>query len=285
MRLASAGWLAAVLSLTTAACSSAAATGTPEATVDVLYAGSLTAPMEQLVGPAFSRASGYRFSGTAGGSVALANEVVSQVRSGDVFVSASPAVDDQLARAGAGGSWYVTFASVPLVLGYVPGGRVASLLRRESWSAAVTTPGVRVGRTDPALDPKGALTVEALDRAAATTHDPALTGLAHDGASVFPEESLLGRLQTRQLDAAFLYRDEAVVAHVPFVPVGPDAPSATYTVTVLAHATDRAGALAFVRFLLGHAGQLELRRSGVTVLHRVLHGTGAPAPVRAVVGP
>jgi molybdate/tungstate transport system substrate-binding protein len=263
---------------TTSAGATVAGSGQP---VDVLYAASLIRPIEDVVAPAFDRSSGSRFRGFAGGSVALAHEVVSGVRPGDVFVSASPSVDATLAAAGAGGTWYVTFASVPLVLGYDPHSRFAAALRRGPWYAVVTTPGFALGRTDPALDPKGLLAREALDAAAEATHDRALGAVAQEPAGVFPEETLLGRLEAGQLDAAFLYRDEAVAAHVPYVSLAPESEHTTFTVTVLRGATHRASALAFVEFLLGPTARRVLAAEGLDVSGVTLHGSGAPPALRA----
>jgi molybdate/tungstate transport system substrate-binding protein len=88
--------------------------------VNVLYAGSLVNLMEHGVGPAFDKASGDTFQGYAGGSSALANQIKGKLRQGDVFVSASPKVNDSLMGSANGDwvSWYVTFAQSPLVIGY-----------------------------------------------------------------------------------------------------------------------------------------------------------------------
>ena len=72
--------------------------------VNVLYAGSLVNLMERGIGPAFDKASGDTFQGFAGGSSGLANQIKGKLRQGDVFVSASPKVNDGLTGA-ANGDW------------------------------------------------------------------------------------------------------------------------------------------------------------------------------------
>jgi len=258
------------------------------AVVTVLYAASLLRPMEQQLAPRFAAATGYRLEGIPGGSDELAHDIETGIRSGDVFLSASPQVDVAL-EATAGGhrwvSWYVDIARAPLVLGYDPHSRFASDLRRRPWFEVVTSPGFLLGRTDPVLDPKGALAVEALSQAAARTGERGLLAIAASSAGVFPEEALLGRLETGQLDAAFLYEDEARAAGIPTVSLSPVALGATFTVTVLAGAPHRAGALAFVRFLLGPTGRRILGDAGFAVLDPpVLHGTGAPQPIATSLG-
>lgn len=252
--------------------------------VDVLYAASLLRLMEQQLGPTFSAATGYQVSGFAAGSTELVNEIKGGVRRGDVFISASPRANAALEGRANGDwvSWYVAFARAPLVLGYSPSGSFASILRREPWYKVVTSPGFRIGRTDPVLDPKGQLTVDAVDRAAKSTHDKVLLQITASSGNVFPEETLLGRLEAGQLDAGFFYRDEAKAAGIPTISLAPVSLAATFTVTVLAHAKHEAGALSFVRFLLGSRGQRAVARAGFELIEPPqLHGRG-PAPVAAL---
>ena len=91
-------------------------------TVDVLYAGSFLDLMEQRVDPAFHKATGFTVSGYSAGSTALATEISGGTQVGDVFISASPAVNLSL-EGTANGDWvssYKEFGYSPLVLGYNP---------------------------------------------------------------------------------------------------------------------------------------------------------------------
>jgi len=63
-----------------------------EGEVFVLYAGSLGNLMETDVGPAFSRAKGYKYLGEAKGSVLSANLIKDKLRTPEVFISADPKV-------------------------------------------------------------------------------------------------------------------------------------------------------------------------------------------------
>src|ERR1700722_1154724 len=136
-------------------------------TINVLYAGSLVNLMEHGVGPAFEKASGDKFQGFAGGSNGLANQIKGKLRRGDVFISANPKVNDDLTGAANGDwvSWYVTFAQSPVVIGYNAASRFAAELKTKPWYEVLQEPGIKIGRTDPKLDPKGALTVQLLDHA------------------------------------------------------------------------------------------------------------------------
>lgn len=135
--------------------------------VNVLYAGSLVNLMERGAGPAFDKATDDHFQGFAGGSNGLANQIKGQLRHGDVFISANPKVNADLMGAANGDwvSWYVSFAESTLVLGWNPTSRFAADFKTKPWHQVLNEPGIRIGRTDPKLDPKGALTLELMKQA------------------------------------------------------------------------------------------------------------------------
>jgi molybdate/tungstate transport system substrate-binding protein len=246
--------------------------------VSVLYAGSLEAVMNQRIGPAFERATGYTFDGYPAGSKDLASEIRGRVRVGDVFISAAPAVNQTLAGPSNGYwvSWYAPFATSRLVLGYNASSSYARALRTQPWYRVIARPGFRLGFTDPRLDPKGVLTQVALKKTATIAHEPALNRIASDQSDLFPEQDLVGRLQAGQLDGGFFYTVEASAAHIPTVSIAPIDAAATYTITVLRRAPDSKGAVAFVRFLLSARGRSLLRSAGLATEtpHRV--GSGVP---------
>lgn len=264
-----------------AACGGGSSPTPSRGTVSVLYAGSLVNLMEHDLGPAFARATGYMYQGVGAGSTALVAQIKSNVRQGDVFISASPPANQGLEGATNGDhvSWFATFARAPLVLGYNPSSPFASAFRSSHWYDVVTQPGIRIGRTDPALDPKGALTVEAMNQAS--------LAFALSGFAVFPEETLVGRLETGQLDAGFFYANEAEEQHIPTVSLAPVSLGATYTVTVLNRAAHPAGAESFVSYLLGASGRSTLTRHGLSLLTPALSGPASAVPggVRQLVAP
>lgn len=253
--------------------------------VNVLYAGSLVNLMEKQVGPSFNAATGYRFTGFSGGSTTLATQIKAKVHQGDVFISASPDVNASLEGPANGNwvSWYATYSSSPLVIGYNPNSKFAADLKTKPWYQVITEPGFRLGNTDPAADPKGKLAVKALTTAATTENEPMLKTLASSTANQYPEETLVGRLQAGQLDAGFFYSSEAVAANIPTVPLTGQDLKATYTVTVLNQAPHAAGAEAFVSYLLGPAGQAALSKDGfVLTTPPKVTGSGVPASLNSV---
>lgn len=253
--------------------------------VAVLYAGSLVNLMERSIGPAFEQASGDRFQGYAGGSQLLARQIKAKLRHADVFISAAPAVNRSLMGAANGNwvSWYVAFARSPLVIGYNPASRFAAAFKSEPWYWVLLEPGIRIGRTDPKLDPKGARTLALMNRAEAYYKIPGLArqvlGAPDNPAQVLPEETLVGRLQSGQLDAAFFYSTETSDAGIPAIrPPAVITPTAVYTVTIPRDAPDPRGAEQFVARLLGAAGRKLMQQHGLVLAKPVLTGTAAAAP-------
>lgn len=261
--------------------------------VNVLYAGSLVNLMERGVGPAFDRASGDRFRGYAGGSELLAQQIKGRLRQADVFISAAPAVNAQLMGAVNGDweAWFVTFAQSPLVIGYDPHSRFAAAFKTRPWYRVVQSRGIRLGRTDPKLDPKGALTIKLMQRAQAWYRIPGLEqrvlGSPENPAQVLPEEVLVGRLQSGELDAGFFYSTETSEARIPAVRLpGAITPKAVYTVAVVRGAPHPKGADAFVAFLLGPQGRRLMSEHGLTMRPPALTGSAAsvPSEIRSAIG-
>jgi molybdate/tungstate transport system substrate-binding protein len=265
----------------------ASASSTPKGSgpVSVLYAASLEPVLAKQVAPAFQQATGYTFQGEPGDSGSLANAIKGKVQQADVFVSAA-AAKDQVLEGPANGdlvSWYASFASSSLVLGYNPHSKFAADLKSKPWWQVLTEPGILVGRTDPATDPKGALAVQALDGAAAQHHAPGLKDIVASTSNVFPEQTLVGRLQAGQLDVGFFYLAEARPANIPTLPLTGQDLQATYTVTVPANAPHPPAAAAFVRYLLGPDAKGPLHQDGFTRLSPPqVSGTGVPGPLQAV---
>lgn len=275
---------AASSSAATSAASSPAASAAPTGSgaVNVLYAGSLVNLITKQIGPAFQTASGYSVTGKGAGSTALVTDIKGKVDKGDVFISASPKATDTLMGASNGSwvSWYASFATSNVVLGYNPKSKFAAQIKSEPWYKAITIPGLKLGFTDPATDPKGKLVAEALSDTAKSQNMPALTTIENDKGDVFPEETLVARLQSGQLDAGFFYTVEAVPASIPTVPLTGEDLKATYTISNLSGAPNEAGAEAFIAYLLGPSGQAVLKQDGFDLITPPkITGTGVPSTV------
>lgn len=276
----------------TFAAASAPAWAADNGAVSVLYAGSLVNLMEHSVGPAFKKATGLDFQGYAAGSNKIANEIKGKLRRGDVFISASPKVNGALMGDANGNhvTWYVDFARSPLMIGYNPRSKFAKDFKTKRWDKVLQEPGIRIGRTDPKLDPKGAFTVQMVAKASELYRQPDLVrkilGAPENPAQVLPEETLVGRLQSGQLDAGFFYSTETSDLKIPAV--APEAAlhaQADYTLTILADAPNAGAAAKFVGFLLSKQGEALLKAHGIDVVKPAVTGNllTMPASVQAMV--
>ncbi len=241
-----------------------------EGKVEVLYAGSLVNLMERSVGPAFEKETGLHFQGYAAGSNLIANQIKGKLRRGDVFISASPTVNPGLMGAANGDhvSWYVTFAESPLMIGYNPQSRFAADFKKKRWDEVLQEPMT-----------KAAELYKHPDLVEKTLGDP------ENPAQVLPEETLVGRLQSGQLDAGFFYSTETSDLKIPALRPAPELQAkASYTLTILNDAPNQAGAARFVDFLLSASGRALLKQHGVDIVKPVVTGNGraVPSSVQAV---
>lgn len=261
----------------------------PKGAVSVLYAGSLATVMENGLGPAFTKATGYSYKGEAHGSLGAARFIRDRLRTPDVFISADPSVNESVLMGEGNGNlvtWYVTLSSSQLVLAYSPKSRFAPSFEALAagtsttpWYELLKTPGMRFGRGDPGIDPKGYRTLFLFDLAGKHYHRPdipALLGEPLNPAQVVPEVGLLAGVEAGQFDAGIFYKHEVVAHKLPFVTFPPEInlgdpkfasfyAQATYqpadgdkvsgapilfTLTIPKTVKNQAGAEAFVRFLL-----------------------------------
>ena len=233
--------------------------------VSVAYAASLVGVMEGPVAQALSARTGLRFSGEAKGSRALANLIRAGLRTPDVFMSADPALFKGLVRS------YTVFGSARMVLAYSPKSAHAQLFEkaakgRLSLAAVLTSPGVHVGRTDPAVDPKGARTVRV---AQLLERHYRLRGFAQRllaNAREFPEEDLAVRVQTGELDAGFFYSTETKAMRLRSIELPPGtnlAGEIAFGIAVLPNAPHPQNAQTFLKFVLYGRGKHILESAGL----------------------
>ncbi|MBC5829842.1 MAG: substrate-binding domain-containing protein [Candidatus Eremiobacteraeota bacterium] len=241
--------------------------GASEPAVKVVYAGSLVTSMERQVGPAFAQSCSCTYQGEGKGSVALTNMIEGGIRNPDIFISADTKLMERLKASPKHFiSSYTVFAKARLVLGYSTKSPfadrfAAAAAGRLSIRQLLLTPGLRLGRTDPKLDPKGARSNFAL---AALNVSPARS-------MVFPEEDLLVRFEAGDLDAAFLYSTESVARNVPALQLPAAAikgHEVTYSIAVLDAAPNPAGAHRFADFIMTGPGKELLKRAGLLYIKK-----------------
>lgn len=296
---------------------SAARVVAAEAQVSVLYAGSLGNLMEVDVGPAFSRATGYKYQGEAKGSLLSANLIKEKLRTPDVFISADPKVNQRLMGNENGDlvRWYATIFGNEMVLGYNPESRFAAELKQIGTNDTrlyeiLQEKGFRLGRGDPELEPKGYRTLFLFDLAERYYQLPGLAQKILNNAEhpmlIFPEEQLVARLEAGQLDAGVFYRNETAEHHLPYIAFPRDlnlsepnldsyysgatyiSPQGTkytgsaivYSVTIPENARNREGAAALIGFLLSGEGRKIIENHSLTIIPPLVSGDRDATPAK-----
>jgi molybdate/tungstate transport system substrate-binding protein len=236
--------------------------------VSVLYAGSLVTPMEGPLKAALHER-GIEFEGEPGGSKELANLIVAGIRSPDVFISVNPAL---VAKLGDRVASATTFAGTSLGIAWAPNSKYATLFDSVGNGAtalerALETPALRIGRTDPQLDPKGVYTIEGMTIWLGHDGERRILGADENPSQIFPEQDLLARVDTGQADVGFFYRTEAIARGYHFIPLPGSAALTdriTYTLAIMKGAPHPQAARAFADFVLTGPGRAILEQAGLT---------------------
>lgn len=322
--------LAALLSivcagLAAAGCSSADTpkSGKPAGTVNVAYASSLQFLNSKVAGSAFTKATGYAYSGTGASSGELSAEIAAGEIHPNVFESVG--ADNITPLEPKSTKWYVQYAGTSMVVAYNPNSRYASQFKAiasgkeplRNLFTLLATPGLKLGRTDPNIDPQGRDFIYMLELAQSYYHLPPDTvakilGTSSFGTAsspqIFAESSLDSTLASGQLDASSAFITQAIELHLDYIPLPPainlgDAAlaaqyhnaSVTITGNVTKHGSPQVldittigpttpAAIAFVRYTLSSAGLAEYKRGGFSVLTPTATGTGIPSAIKSELG-
>lgn len=262
--------------------------GAASGTVNAFYAGSLVNLNENLIGPAFASLTGYTYQGKGAGSGAIANQIKGKIATPDVVEFADPAVNATLMGSANGNyvSWYFTYASSSMVIGFDPTSKVAKEFvavqkHKEPFYKALQQKGLSIGRTDPNIDPKGyrALWMAKLIQKhyRLKNFEKKLFGDNENPAQVFPEEVLVARMLTGQVNAGVFYLSEVKDLGIPYITLPPQVNLSSskyaklyatqhytnpttkvtvtgapiqYTITIPRTVRNTTGAEAFVKFVL-----------------------------------
>ncbi len=211
------------------------------------------------------------FEGQPGGSKALAHLIAAGVRTPDVFIGVDPKLIVSLRGRIA---FAQTFASTSLGVAWSKSSRYAQLFDsvadgRRSLEQALETTGLRIGRTDPNLDPKGRYTLEGMRIWLDAATERRILGDDENPAQIFPEEDLLARIDTAQADVGFFYRTEAIARGYRFIALPGKAALSdriTYSLALLTTPPHPTEARTFAEFILTGGGRDVLKRAGLIYL-------------------
>lgn len=232
----------ACLGFASAGCSSSGSSGggngdhaTPSGTANVAYAASLTYLNEKVFGPAFAKATGFKYQGTAGPSDGLSAEIAAKTIFPNVFISVG---GKPIAELGSKFTkWYVQYASTSIVVAYNPASKYGPQFSAIASGKKplpdlfrlMEQPGFQLGRTDPNTDPQGRAFIYMLELAQMKYHLPAdtVTKILHGplasakSTQIFEEAALDSRLQAGQVDAASAYLSQARQLHLHYIALPP----------------------------------------------------------------
>lgn len=187
--------------------------------LSVLHAGSLASAFEA-VGTVFADR-GLDVAREARGSVATVKAVTELGRRADVLAVADHRLLRDRVLPGHAG-WYAAFATNAMGILYTDESRGATHLARDNWWEVLAREDVRVGHSDPAVDPGGYRARMVLDLGAIPfegdrLYDRATARRLRETAVVLGEETaLVTHLLAGELDYALFYRLEAVARDVRF---------------------------------------------------------------------
>jgi molybdate/tungstate transport system substrate-binding protein len=289
-------------------------------TVSVAYASSLQFLNEKVVGPAFTKADGYKYSGQGAASGTLSSEIASGEIHPNVFESVGG--DNVTPLFPKFTKWYVQYAGTSIVVAYNPQSKYASQFKAiadgskplKDLFTLMETPGFKLGRTDPAIDPQGRDFIYMLELAQSYYHLPSDTVTkilggptgSSTSSQVYAESALDSTLQSGQLDASSAFITQATELHLDYIPLPPainlgdSALAAQYakaTVTITPAGgtpTTKMGspqviditiigkptpaAIAFVKYTLSQAGLALYKAGGFTLLTPTATGTTSAVP-------
>ena len=208
---------------------------TPTGTANVAYAASLTFLNEKVAGPAFSAATGYKYSGQGAASGTLESEIAAGAIHPNVFESVGG--DNIMPLMPKFTKWYVQYAGTQMVVAYNPKSKYASQFKAiaagkeplKNLFTLMQKPGFKLGRTDPNIDPQGRDFVYMLELAQMYYHLPSdtvtkiLGGPANSSTSpqIYAESSLDSTLTSGQLDAASAFITQAIELHLDYIKLPP----------------------------------------------------------------
>ena len=150
-------------------------------TASVAYASSLQFLNEKVTGPAFAKAEGYKYSGQGASSGELETNIASGEIHPNVFESVGG--DNVTPLFPKFTKWYVQYAGTSMVVAYNPNGKYAAQFKAiadgskplKDLFTLLQTPGLKLGRTDPNIDPQGRDFIYMLELAQSYYHLPADT--------------------------------------------------------------------------------------------------------------
>lgn len=207
------GWKTLVLTALTALFLTGCAVAEEKRTLAVWHAGSLNAPMTELAKAFMAAHPDVEIKNTSAGSVELANDIAKKGGC-DVYLTADyKNIEDILKPDHA--DWNVQFVTNAMVLCYGKKAAHASTITPFNWYKVLETSGVKLGHTNPNLDPGGYRALLVLKLAEAYYKQPGLYQKVMDNPGRRVSDGLNKKAITKLLkwgsmDYFFMYKSSAL---------------------------------------------------------------------------
>ena len=141
--------------------SSSPSSAAPKGTASVAYASSLQFLNEKVAAPAFTAATGYKYTGRGDSSGALEADIAGGEITPNVFEAVGG--DNIMPLEPKFTKWFIPYAGTQMVVAYNPKSKYASDFKAyadgskplKGLFTLLQTPGLKLGRTDPNIDPQG----------------------------------------------------------------------------------------------------------------------------------
>ena len=196
------------------------------------YASSLQFLNEKVAAPAFTAATGDQYTGRGDSSGALEADIAGGEISPNVFEAVGG--DNIMPLEPKYTKWFIPYAGTQMVVAYNPQSKYASDFKAyadgskplQGLFKLMETPGFKLGRTDPNIDPQGRDFIYMLELAQMHYNLPKDTvskilGTTDTGTAnssqIYAESSLDSTLQSGQLDASSAFITQAVELHLPYI--------------------------------------------------------------------
>jgi len=264
--------------------------------ITVLHAGSLSIPFKQVEEAFEAKYPQADVIREAAGSRTTVRKVTDLGRQADIIASADFTVIDEL-MIPEFAKWRANFATNEMAIMYTPHSKYTDEINGQNWYQILLRDDVEYGHSNPNADPCGYRSQLVWKLAEKYYDKPSLYQELANGCpqrNVRPKETdLIALLEAGELDYLFIYRSVAQQHDLPFVTLPEQISLKTnkyaelyktvsydingkkpgekitkigrpmvYGVTIPKNAPNRAGAVAFMKFLLGEEGQTIMRGNG-----------------------
>ncbi len=192
--------------------------------VTVFHAGSLSVPFKKIAEEYQKEHPDIHIKLSSAGSKALAQKIITLHQNSqplpDIYASADYSLITSLLFPKNLANFDILFAKNSIVIAYTSGSKYASEINPNNWYQILSREDVRIGRSDPELDPCGYRSVLVMELASKYYNQPDLyTKLKdHPGTVIKPKEvDLVADLETGNIDYFWIYESVARQHHFKYI--------------------------------------------------------------------